>query len=74
MVTMVDDKCAADKDSTSMVTNRKGRYSVEEIICNAVNHFLACNHSRLHGCGREDIDVRCLGKKSDLYDVRFDDR
>jgi tRNA pseudouridine(54/55) synthase len=41
---------------------RKGRASVEEIISEAICEVLdsktAC---KLHGCGREDIDVRCLG-------------
>ena len=40
---------------------RKGRSSVEEIICEAVVHCLQCKACRMHPCGREDIDVRMLG-------------
>jgi len=41
--------------------HRKGRNSVEEIISHAVQKVLQCAECRLHACGREDIDVRCLG-------------
>ena len=40
---------------------RKGRNSVEELIGEAIKGPLKCSSSRLHACGREDIDVRCLG-------------
>jgi len=40
---------------------RKGRSSVEEIVAEAVKISLRANLCRMHACGREDIDVRCLG-------------
>lgn len=42
---------------------RKGRNSVEEIILDSIATVLEINVSNLkmHGCGREDIDVRMLG-------------
>jgi hypothetical protein len=40
---------------------RKGRSSVEEVICEAVTRILKCKLCRMHPCGREDIDVRMLG-------------
>ena len=40
---------------------RKGRYSVEEVISEAVCAVLEARECKFHGCGREDIDVRCLG-------------
>ena len=40
---------------------RKGRNSVEEIIAEAVRVELKASVCRMHACGREDIDVRCLG-------------
>eukprot|EP00606_Chrysophyceae_sp_TOSAG23-5_P000777 GSChrysophyteH2.ASY1.ANO1.1353.1 assembled CDS len=42
-------------------TLRKGRYSVEEFISEAVQFVLGATSCRMHACGREDIDVRCLG-------------
>lgn len=41
---------------------RKGRCSVEEIINSVVKEFLQAEEVRMHPCGREDIDVRCLGE------------
>lgn len=41
--------------------DRKGRYSVEEIIASYIYEATSCHACTLHGCGREDIDVRCLG-------------
>jgi len=41
---------------------RKGRCSVEEIINSVVKEHLQAAECRMHPCGREDIDVRCLGK------------
>ena len=41
---------------------RKGRCSVEEIISAAVAQRLHGSECRMHACGREDIDVRCLGE------------
>lgn len=40
---------------------RIGRASVEEIIGHTVREQLQCQTVQMHGCGREDIDVRCLG-------------
>lgn len=43
--------------------DRKGRSSIEEIIGEAISIHLGTNiPTKLHGCGREDIDVRCLGE------------
>lgn len=41
--------------------HRIGRASVEEIIAHTVKEHLRCETCQMHGCGREDIDVRCLG-------------
>jgi hypothetical protein len=40
---------------------RRGRGSVEEIIALQVCATLRASTCRMHACGREDIDVRCLG-------------
>ncbi|KAJ1431001.1 hypothetical protein B484DRAFT_45470 [Ochromonadaceae sp. CCMP2298] len=40
---------------------RKGRCSVEEIVSHALQTYLPADAVRLHPCGREDINVRCLG-------------
>mmetsp|Transcript_5065 Transcript_5065/g.5187 ORF Transcript_5065/g.5187 Transcript_5065/m.5187 type:complete len:524 (+) Transcript_5065:187-1758(+) len=40
---------------------RKGRNSVEEILSEAVLLSLKATSCKMHACGREDIDVRCLG-------------
>lgn len=45
---------------------RKGRASVEEILCAQAQRGLrarlgSCGACAMHACGREDIDVRCLG-------------
>eukprot|EP01041_Mallomonas_annulata_P009805 gene9805-20394_t len=40
---------------------RKGRTSIEEVVARAVMCVLGAKGCRLHGCGREDIDVRMLG-------------
>ena len=45
-----------------LTKRRKGKSSVEEIVCEAVTHCLQCKACRMHPCGREDIDVRMLGK------------
>lgn len=45
----------------SQQQERKGRNSVEEIVCFAVKKVLGCSECHLHACGREDINVRCLG-------------
>ena len=45
---------------------RKGRNSVEEIVSFAVKQVSGCSECRLHACGREDIDVRCIGNASDI--------
>jgi tRNA U54 and U55 pseudouridine synthase Pus10 len=36
-------------------------YSVEEILSEAVLKSLKASSCKMHACGREDIDVRCLG-------------
>jgi len=41
--------------------SRKGRNSVQEIIAEAVTRVTGARKVSLHACGREDIDVRCLG-------------
>ena len=40
---------------------RKGRCSVEEIVTSAITSYLQPTECRIHPCGREDINVRCLG-------------
>lgn len=42
---------------------RKGRCSVEEIVTSAITSYLGIERTqcRIHPCGREDINVRCLG-------------
>ena len=40
---------------------RKGRSSVEEIVSEAIAACLQAKGCKMHPCGREDIDVRCLG-------------
>lgn len=40
---------------------RKGRNSVEEIISEVLVDSLQAKSCKMHPCGREDIDVRCLG-------------
>ncbi len=49
-----------DSDTIAPTNRRKGRASVEEVVAWAVRRRLG-GSCRLHGCGREDIDVRCLG-------------
>jgi tRNA U54 and U55 pseudouridine synthase Pus10 len=41
---------------------RKGRCSVEEVVNAEVRRALGAADCRMHACGREDIDVRCLGE------------
>ena len=38
-------------------------HSVEEIVTEAVMKTLAGASCKFHPCGREDIDVRCLGEQ-----------
>ena len=47
---------------------RKGRNSVEEIIVDSLASVLgtSAGNLKMHGCGREDIDVRMLGKAHDI--------
>lgn len=40
---------------------REMKSSIEDIIGSAIKLVLHNESSKLHGCGREDIDVRCLG-------------
>eukprot|EP01038_Epipyxis_sp_PR26KG_P016414 gene16414-22382_t len=40
---------------------RKGRNSIEEIISFSTKKILKVDSCKFHPCGREDIDVRCLG-------------
>jgi hypothetical protein len=48
--------------ATTVQYKRKGRCSVEEIINAQVKAALQAVDCRMHPCGREDIDVRCLGE------------
>ena len=48
---------SAEEDSSC----RRGRASVEEIVCEAATSVLRAHTARFHACGREDIDVRMLG-------------
>jgi len=48
-------------ESANREEQRKGRNSVEEIIGDAVKGVVHASQCRIHACGREDIDVRCLG-------------
>jgi hypothetical protein len=41
--------------------SRIGRNSIEEIIASYFFKETGCDACTLHGCGREDIDVRCVG-------------
>ena len=41
--------------------DRMGRSSVEEIVAHTVLEQLSAKTCKMHPCGREDIDVRCLG-------------
>eukprot|EP01031_Cornospumella_fuschlensis_P029470 gene29470-35570_t len=54
------DKHMEDKDKG---TSQKGRDSIEEIVGFAVKKVVGGEDTvvKLHACGREDIDVRCLG-------------
>lgn len=52
---------SAPEPETDHDTHRKGRASIEEIISEAVMHFVTAESCTLHACGREDIDVRMLG-------------
>ena len=56
-------KLARDVPQSPWMINgkKKGRNSVSEIIEHAVKAVLKCKECKLHACGREDIDVRCLG-------------
>ncbi len=40
---------------------RKGRGSIEEIIAYEIKRYSYAKIVKLHACGREDIDVRCVG-------------
>jgi tRNA pseudouridine synthase 10 len=40
---------------------RKGRGSIEEIVAFEIKAYCNASVVKLHACGREDIDVRCLG-------------
>eukprot|EP00981_Chlorochromonas_danica_P012638 scaffold5237_cov170-Ochromonas_danica.AAC.14 len=40
---------------------QKGSGNVEDLIGQVVRNVLNAEVVKLHGCGREDIDVRCLG-------------
>lgn len=43
------------------VAVRIGRASISEIVAEATVRLTKAKETMLHGCGREDIDVRCLG-------------
>ena len=56
--------------SSKPTHQRKGRNSVEEIVSFAVKKVSGCSECHLHACGREDIDVRCLGNEiTDTYSL-----
>jgi tRNA U54 and U55 pseudouridine synthase Pus10 len=52
---------AVEEPTETTDEDRKGRPSVEEILASYVNNEIGCFSCHLHACGREDIDVRCLG-------------
>lgn len=52
---------ASDKTTAAPAVLRVGRASVTEIVRDAVIALTKAKDVLLHGCGREDIDVRCLG-------------
>lgn len=59
-----------EKRIVQLLYKRKGRCSVEEIVTAEVKARLQAADCRMHPCGREDIDVRCLGEPlccSSLY-------
>jgi len=58
------DSEAPDTVTASAGTGQKGRGNVEDIIGMAVKVHLGAEQVKLHACGREDIDVRCLGEYS----------
>lgn len=53
-------ECSQSPWSVDGRTTRHG--SVEEIISNAIKGFFGAELGTLHGSGREDIDVRMLGR------------
>ncbi len=57
-------KSAAVNNNNGIVYARKGRHSVEEIVNSVVKEHLQAADCRMHPCGREDIDVRCLGEEN----------
>ena len=57
-----DDRAAIQWNSSKLQYKRKGRSSVEEIINAVAKVQLRAVECRMHPCGREDIDVRCLGR------------
>ncbi|RYY84266.1 hypothetical protein EON63_09620 [archaeon] len=59
-----------DKGDGSAVVSQKGRDSIEEIVGYAVKKIIGGEDTlvKLHACGREDIDVRCLGEYSCVYE------
>ncbi len=66
--TSEDANASAKGPTGSTITYaRKGRCSVEEIINSVVKEHLQAAECRMHPCGREDIDVRCLGKAFFLF-------
>lgn len=48
-----------DEPTASLI--QKGRGNVEDILGQAVTAILGAEQVKMHACGREDIDVRCLG-------------
>ena len=45
-----------ERCSITVDKERKGRNSVEEIVADAVCKFFGAKYSRMHPCGREDMD------------------
>lgn len=61
VITRHDDPSRVDAEL--LKHERKGRCSVEEIVTSAITSYLRIgkDECRIHPCGREDINVRCLG-------------
>jgi tRNA U54 and U55 pseudouridine synthase Pus10 len=53
--------------SVTIQYQRKGRCSVEEVVNAEVRKALGAADCRMHACGREDIDVRCLGECNEYH-------
>lgn len=55
--------CRYNKYSRKLSQTRWVKYeSVEDFIVNAAHELFECGNAFLHGAGREDVDVRMIGK------------